>query len=118
MNASTPPDILESLHVHGYTPVDLQLLRFVTRYAGTPIKWDIVTFFAENPYSRDVARNIAGRIGRLEGSILRELEDLALLGLLRRTRLAGDWVYGVSDAGGHERSLERFRSAFCSGPPV
>ena len=96
----------------GYAAIDLDLLEFVSRYAGTPIKWDIITFFAENPYSRDVASNIAGRIGRSESVVFRELEDLVLLGLLEKSWLADSYVYRVSIGADRWRVLARFAATF------
>jgi len=103
---------LEMWRTRGYTAVDLDLLEFVTRYAGTPIKWDIITFFAENPFSRDVAANIAGRIGRTEAVIFRELEDLVLLVLLQKSRLVDTFVYHLSDDPDIQKTLARFDPAF------
>jgi hypothetical protein len=100
------------LRERGYAVIDLDLVECVTRYAGTPIKWDIVTFFAENPYSRDVASHIAGRIGRSEGVVFRELEDLVLLGFLQKSRLGDACVYHVSDVVDRRSVLARFAATF------
>jgi len=102
---------LTRLKEKGYIEVDLMLLEFMTRYADTPIKWDIVTFFAANPFSRDVARNLAGRIGRRETAVARELEDLALLGLLQRSRLGDTTVYYLSEKPELREMLTRFDAA-------
>jgi len=80
----------------------------VQRYANTLIKWDIVTLFGENPHISDAAANLARRLGRAEPAVARELEDLALLGLLRRTRLPGGAVYRLAEDPELRQSLARF----------
>jgi len=67
--------------------VDVDLLAFVERYATGAVKWDIIAFFGENPYTGDTARSIAQRIGRSLDMVLPELIDLAMVGLLERIKI-------------------------------
>ena len=67
--------------------VDVDLLAFVERYATGVVKWDIIVFFGENPYTGDTARSIAQRIGRSLDIVLPELIDLAMVGLLKRIKI-------------------------------
>lgn len=73
--------------------IDLELLAFIERYANNPIKWEIVTFFGQNPYTRDSAFGIAQRLGRSPKIILPELFDLSLLGLLERKETNGQAIF-------------------------
>ena len=70
--------------------VDIDFLVFVERYATDLLKWDILTFFADNPNSCIPASNIAQRIGRSIHSVRPELGDLVLLGILDQTRASDD----------------------------
>ena len=88
--------------------IDVALLEFMQRYANTLLKWDIVTLFGENPHIRDVAANIAMRLSRSQPAVARELEDLMLLGLLRRARLPSGAVYQLTDDPELRQNLARF----------
>ena len=97
-------DLLKS----GYAEVDLALVEFLARYTGTPVKWDLASFFALNPGVRDSAAGLATRVGRSEMVVRRELDDLALLGLLRRGQAA---VYSLGNDPRVREGLGRFRAA-------
>ena len=70
--------------------VDVDFLVFVERYATDLLKWDILTFFADNPNFCTPASNIAQRIGRSIHSVRPELGDLVLLGILDQTKTSDD----------------------------
>lgn len=76
--------------------VDVSLLAFVERYATGVVKWDIIAFFGENPYTSDTARSIAQRIGRSLDIVLPELFDLAMVGLLERIKIDGTMVFQLT----------------------
>jgi len=76
--------------------VDVNLLAFVERYATGAVKWDIIAFFGENPYTSDTARSIAQRIGRSLDIVLPELIDLAMVGLLERIVIDGAVVFQLT----------------------
>lgn len=92
----------------GEFEVDVELLAFAHRYATGPIKWDILFFFGENPYTQDTAEAIARRIGRRAPTVLRELFDLSLMGVLERRRLDGNVVFALSRSPRIRRTLRRF----------
>jgi hypothetical protein len=76
--------------------VDVGLLAFVERYATGVVKWDIIAFFGENPYTSDTARSIAQRIGRSLDIVLPELFDLAMVGLLERIKIDRTMVFQLT----------------------
>lgn len=76
--------------------VDVDLLAFVERYATGAVKWDIIAFFGENPYTGDTARSIAQRVGRSLDIVLPELIDLAMVGLLERIKIDGAVVFQLT----------------------
>jgi hypothetical protein len=76
--------------------VDVGLLAFVERYATGAVKWDIIVFFGENPYTSDTARSIAQHIGRSLGTVLPDLVDLAMVGLLERIKIDGTVVFQLA----------------------
>ena len=66
--------------------VDVDFMVFVERYATDLLKWDILTFFGHFPDFAGTTEQIAQRIGRSSQSLRPELGDLALRGILDRTR--------------------------------
>ena len=88
--------------------IDVAMIEFVERYARTPIKWDIVAFFAENPYTRDTPTQIAGRIGRTVVGVSRDLDDLVLLGLLRRVRVEDEMIYQLASGSSTREAVGHF----------
>jgi len=76
--------------------IDIALLAFIKRCVNSPVKWDIVVFFGQNPYTRDTALGVAQRIGRSLKIILPELRDLVLLSVLEQTELNGEMVYQLT----------------------
>lgn len=65
--------------------VDVDFLVFIERYATDLLKWDILTFFAQNPGSSPTAAEVAQQIGRSAYSVRPELGDLVLTGILEHT---------------------------------
>jgi len=92
----------------GEFEVDVELLAFAHRYATGPVKWDILVFFGENPYTQDTAEAIARRIGRRASAVLRELFDLSFMGVLERRRLNGNVIFALSPSTKIRRTLRRF----------
>ena len=72
--------------------VDVEFLVFVERYATDLLKWDILTFFADNPVIRATDSEIAQRIGRTIHLLRPELGDLVLLGILDQIRAPDNQV--------------------------
>jgi len=92
----------------GEFEIDVELLAFAQRYATGPVKWDILVFFGENPYSRDTAGSIAHRIGRRVPTVTRELHDLSLMGVLERLHMNGSVVFTLSPSPKIRKTLGRF----------
>ena len=77
--------------------VDVDFLVFVERYATDLLKWDILTFFADNPDLPARATDIARRIGRSIYTVRPELGDLVMLGILRQAKsLQGEVFYQLT----------------------
>lgn len=62
--------------------LDPDLLEFLTVFADSFIKWDLLRFFHENPSTMDTADNIARYVGRSVRDVQPELRALARHGLL------------------------------------
>ena len=76
--------------------IDVDLLVFIERYASDLLKWDLISFFAQNPDLYDTAENVARRVGRNPRVVRSELGDLVMLGVLERDQLSGDYVYHLT----------------------
>jgi len=67
--------------------VDVEFLVFIERYATDLLRWDIFTFFGQNPHFCGATVEIAQQLGRSVQAIRPELGDLALQGILEKTQL-------------------------------
>jgi hypothetical protein len=76
--------------------VDVDLLVFIERYANGLLKWDLISFFAQNPDLYDTADNVAQHVGRNPRVVRSELGDLVMLGVLEGDRLDGNQVYQLT----------------------
>lgn len=101
--------ITQEWQAAGYIQMDLELTLFLSRHARTPLQWDILTFFALNPHTRDTSAALAERLGRQAPAVARELEDMALLGILEKQADASLIVYGLRRDPGILRLMERLR---------
>jgi hypothetical protein len=88
--------------------LDVDLLVFIERYANDLIKWDLISFFAQNPDVYDTAGNVAHHIGRSLRVVRSELSDLAMLGILEWDSLNGDHIYQLT----HRPDLRRLALKF------
>lgn len=93
----------------GYIQMDLELTLFLSQHARTPLQWDILAFFASNPHTRDTAIALAERLGRQASAVTRELEDMALLGILEKHTDGDLVVYGLRRDTALLRLMERLR---------
>ena len=66
--------------------VDLDVLVFVERYVTNLLKWDLLSFFGNNPHVSKTAQELANYIGRNDRAIRSELGDLTFLGLLQKSQ--------------------------------
>ena len=88
--------------------VDVDLLVFIERYASDLLKWDIISFFAQNPDLYDTADNIAQHVGRNSRAVRPELGDLVILGILEWGHLNGDHVYQLTQRSDLRRLALKF----------
>ena len=85
--------------------VDVGFLIFVQRYATDLLKWDILSFFAHHPHLRASVSQIAQQIGRSPHSILPEVGDLKILGILKQIRTSDHKTFYQLTEEPHLRNL-------------
>ncbi len=93
----------------GYVEMDLELSLFLSRHARSPLQWDILSFFAANPHTRDTASALVERLGRQNGAVRRELEDFVLLGILSKDEQGGPAIYRLRRDPALQGLMERLR---------
>jgi hypothetical protein len=99
--------------------VDVEFLVFVERYATDLLKWDILTFFADNPDICAPLSEIAQRIGRSIHAIRPELGDLALLGILDQIKASnGQALYQLTQEPYLRRMTLKFADQLTTRPMV
>ena len=76
--------------------MDPRLLEFLQAKIDSFVKWDLIRFFHDNPYTTDTADNIARYAGRSTETIRNELAELASSGVLKRSKLGDLTVYSLS----------------------
>ncbi|MHB8624918.1 MAG: hypothetical protein ACYDBJ_03635 [Aggregatilineales bacterium] len=62
--------------------IDPRLLDFIQQRVNTFVKWDLIRFFHDLPYTADTAETIAGATGRDVDTVLPALNELTRCGLL------------------------------------
>lgn len=70
--------------------------QFLRKKVNSFIKWDLVRFFHDNPYTADTAANIAAVVGRDTSVIIRELEGLVKTEVLIKERVSGQVIYRLT----------------------
>jgi hypothetical protein len=81
---------------HLASGIDPDLLECLRMQVNSFIKWDLIHFFYQNPYTIDTPEGIARHIGRNVGSIRVDLVALAAEGLLAAHCYDGVTVYSYS----------------------
>jgi len=76
--------------------MDPRLLEFLRTTIDSFVKWDLIRFFHDNPYTTDTAQNIARYAGRTDEAIRTDLAELADNGVLERNRLGDMTVYSLT----------------------
>ena len=107
---SNPQDLATRL-VSGMDP---ELQQFLRERVNTFMKWDLVRFFLENPYTLDTAANIATYTGRDPAVITPVLDALVEAEILLVARLADEpvaTVYRLTDNPQLRALLDRFSQA-------
>ncbi len=94
--------------------MDPQLRQFLRERINSFMKWDLMRFFYENPYTVDTASNIAAYTGRDPAAIAPVLDALVAADLLLVSSLPGDKgmpVYRLTTDPTLRDLLERFHRA-------
>ena len=91
--------------------MDPRLLEFLKTKVDSFVKWDLIRFFHENPYTTDTATNIARYAGRSPEKIRDDLSDLAESGVLEKSQLRDMTVYSLTADPEIRQLLERFVEA-------
>ncbi len=76
--------------------VDIDLLVFIERYANDLLKWDLISFFAQNPELCGTAENVARSVGRDPRVVRSELGDLVMLEVLEWDNIDGNQTYQLT----------------------
>ena len=91
--------------------MDPRLLEFLKTKVDSFVKWDLIRFFHENPYTTDTAANIARYAGRSPDKIRDDLADLADSGVLEKSQLREMTVYSLTADPEIRKLLETFVEA-------
>ena len=74
--------------------MDPELLAFL-RKIDSFVKWDLISFFYDNPHTTDTAENVARYAGRNAETTKAELAELAKSGILVQNQLGDMTVYSL-----------------------
>jgi DNA-binding transcriptional ArsR family regulator len=91
--------------------MDPRLLEFLQTKIDSFVKWDLIRFFHDNPYTTDTAENIARYAGRSVDTISQDLAELAETGVLEETKLSDMTVYSLSRDPEVRELLQKFVEA-------
>ncbi len=91
--------------------MDPRLLEFLKTKVDSFVKWDLIRFFHDNPYTTDTATNIARYAGRSPDKIRDDLADLAASGVLEESQLRDMTVYSLTADPEIRKLLEKFVDA-------
>ncbi len=91
--------------------MDPELLNFLRTRVNSFVKWDLIRFFGENPYTTDMAENIARYAGRNVEATRAGLAELAAQGVLVEQRLGEMTVYSLSNNPEIRHLIRRFLEA-------
>ncbi len=91
--------------------IDPDLLAFIRNRVNSFIKWDLVSFFHDNPYTVDTADKIATYVGREAQVIRRELDALAKSGVLTVSGTPDQPIFGLASDPAVQDLVRRFHRA-------
>jgi hypothetical protein len=91
--------------------MDPALLDFVKTKVTSFIKWDLLHFLHENPYTTDSAGNIARYTGRNLDAVQPELDELVESNILERHMLDGTAIYSLTQDEDTRHLIETFNLA-------
>ena len=91
--------------------MDPALLGFVKTKVTSFIKWDLLRFLHENPYTTDSAENIAHYTGRNVDAVQPELDQLVQTSILEQRTLDGTAIYSLTQDEDTRHLIETFMLA-------
>lgn len=91
--------------------MDPRLLEFLQSKIDSFVKWDLIRFFHDNPYTTDTADNIARYTGRGVEAIRKDLAELAESAVLEESKLGDMTVYSLTRDLEIREVLENFVAA-------
>ncbi len=91
--------------------MDPLLLEFLQAKVDSFVKWDLIRFFHDNPYTTDTADNIARYAGRSVETIRKDLAELAESGVLDESVLGDLTVYSLNRDPEIRETMETFVKA-------
>ena len=104
LNESSATDRLAS-------DIDPDLLDCLRTQVNSFVKWDLVHFFHQNPYTIDTVEGIARHIGRNVEGIQADLVELTLDGILVEHRFDDMVVYAYSETSSVRNMIRRLIEA-------
>jgi DNA-binding MarR family transcriptional regulator len=112
VSASRPSLRSRTLAPDYSSEIDIELLTFIERYATNLARWDVLLFFGRNPGTRDNVSAIAKQLGRRPQSLVKELDDLAFLGVLHVHQNGNGMIYQLARATTTRRAVIRLAQHF------
>ncbi|MBN1178822.1 MAG: hypothetical protein JXD18_06400 [Anaerolineae bacterium] len=98
----------EDLSLSGVmSEMDPELLAFL-RKIDSFVKWDLISFFYDNPHTTDTAENVARYAGRNAETTKAELAELAKSGILLGNQLGDMTVYSLPHDPKTKELIRRF----------
>lgn len=91
--------------------MDPQLLTFLQTQVDSFVKWDLIRFYYDNPYTTDTAENISRYTGRAPIETEAALKELVGQGILVNQDIDGLKVYALSNKPGVWEVVHRFFDA-------
>ena len=88
--------------------IDIEMITFVERYVTNLARWDLLSYFGQNPMARTNALGLARQIGRNKNTVQKELDDLSFLGVLRASENGKGTKYELSRTRQTRRAVIRF----------
>jgi hypothetical protein len=88
--------------------MDPDLLQFLKTHVTSFVKWDLMRFYHDNPYTTDTAENIARFVGRDRETVADELAEMVESGILRSHRVSDLIVFTLATDPHIRDLIERF----------
>ena len=77
--------------------IDLNSLVFIERYVTSLLRFDLLSYFGNNPNYQQSAMEIANHLNSSLKSVRSELGDLSLLGLIQKSSATEPPTYQLTD---------------------